>query len=229
MSHILDRPIWSALTTRHAALAQGGARALRYPADVSMFAAPADASVESIRALAALPDADKGLLMVQTDQLPVPPGFEAVRTAELVQMVATRKFPDMRDSRIEPLGMADAAEMLDLATLTRPGPFSLKAQSFGSFWGVRVDGRLVAMAGQRMKQSGYTELSGVCTHPDFQGRGLARLLSLFVSRQIQQEGDLPYLHAYATNDRAIALYEAIGFRVRATLNMAIVQPVASEQ
>jgi predicted GNAT family acetyltransferase len=95
--------------------------------------------------------------------------------------------------------------------------------SLGEFWGVKIEGRLVAMAGERMKQPGYTELSGVCSHPEFRGGGLGRLLSLFVANQIMARGEIPYLHAYATNAAAIKLYESIGFRLRSAMNVAVVQ------
>jgi predicted GNAT family acetyltransferase len=121
----------------------------------------------------------------------------------------------------------DAAEMLALAELTRPGPFTLRAQALGTFWGVKSDGRLIAMAGERLKQLGFTELSGVCTHPEFRGRGLGRTLSVFVANQIAARGEVPYLHSYATNADAISLYESIGFRIRTTLNVAIVKRTAT--
>ncbi|TGP83828.1 GNAT family N-acetyltransferase, partial [Mesorhizobium sp. M8A.F.Ca.ET.218.01.1.1] len=95
-------------------------------------------------------------------------------------------------------------------SLTKPGPFTLEALSLGEFWGVKIDGRLAAMAGERMKQPGYSELSGVCSHPDFRGGGLARLLSLFVANRIVARGEVPYLHAFANNAAAIRLYESIG-------------------
>lgn len=84
-----------------------------------------------------------------------------------------------------------------LASLTKPGPFTLEAPSLGDFWGIRIDGRLAAMAGERMRQPGCPELSGVCTHPDF--RGLARLLSVFVAGRIAARGEVAYLHAYDSN------------------------------
>jgi predicted GNAT family acetyltransferase len=113
--------------------------------------------------------------------------------------------------------------MLDLATLTRPGPFSLKAQALGEFHGVRIDGRIAAMAGERMKQEGYAELSGVCVHPDFRGRGLARLLSIYVTHRIRARGETPYLHAWASNTPAITLYEKIGYGTRVRLNVRVVR------
>lgn len=138
-------------------------------------------------------------------------------------MVAEEPAPAVADARIVRLGPDDAQDMLDLATLTKPGPFTLRAQDFGPFWGIRSEGRLVAMAGQRLGQPGYRELSGVCTHPDVRGQGLGRLMSLFGMERIREAGDAPYLHAYATNAAAIGLYASIGFRLRATMNMAVMR------
>ena len=138
-------------------------------------------------------------------------------------MVAEKPLRDFSDTRVERLGDGDAADMLALASLTKPGPFSLRALALGDFWGVKLDGRLVAMAGERMKLPGYTELSGVCSHPDMRGKGLGKLLSMFVMKQIFARGDHPFLHAYAANTTAITLYRSIGFELRAHMNVAIVR------
>jgi predicted GNAT family acetyltransferase len=113
--------------------------------------------------------------------------------------------------------------MLSLATLTKPGPFTLRAQSLGSFWGVKIDGRLVAMAGQRMRMTGFSELSGLCTHPDFQRRGLGTLLFRFVAGEISARDEIVFLHAYASNAPAISLYKALGFQLRTRLNLRVVK------
>jgi ribosomal protein S18 acetylase RimI-like enzyme len=223
MSHILDRPVWSALTTRHAALAEGGDLARRYDPSIVPFAAARDDSGESLAALAALAGPGESLLLLQADAIALPRGFVTVTAAAGVQMVLRHPPPKAADARIERLTDADAADMLALARLTRPGPFSLRAQALGAFWGVRENGRLVAMAGERMKQEGVTEISGVCTHPDFTGRGLARLLSVFVAHRVLERGETPYLHAYATNTAAIGLYESIGFALRSMMNVAVVK------
>jgi len=223
MTHILDRPVWSALTTRQAALAEGGALARRYDPSIVPFAAARDDGAESLQALSALAGPDESLLLVQADEIVLPPGLAAVSSAAGVQMTLKRPPPKISDARIERLSDADAAEMLTLATLTRPGPFTLRAQMLGEFFGVKVDGRLVSMAGERMKQEGFTEVSGVCTHPDFAGRGLARLLSVFMTHRVLQRGETPYLHAYATNKAAIGLYESIGYELRKMMNIAVVR------
>ncbi len=227
MRHILDRPIWSALETAHSSLAEGNALARRYPPSIVPFAASADNSVESLQALARLPSGEEVMAIVEAGPIVVPKGLVALSNAKLVQMIAERPSERVSDSRVESLTEADAADMLALATLTKPGPFTLRAQSLGSFWGVKIDGRLVAMAGQRMRQTGFAELSGLCTHPDFQGRGLGTLLFRFVAGEISARGETAYLHAYITNASAIALYEAMGFRIRSEMNFVIVkrQPV----
>ena len=141
-------------------------------------------------------------------------------------MVLRRPPPKMPDESIEPLTDADAAEMLSLATLTKPGPFSLRARSLGEFFGVKEGGALVAMAGERIKQDGFTEISGVCTHPGFRGRGLAKLLSVFMAHRVLGRGETPCLHAFTTNTAAIKLYESIGFELRSMINVAIIRAEA---
>jgi predicted GNAT family acetyltransferase len=220
MSHILDRPIWSALETHHAAMAQGGPLAHRYPPSVSLFAATGDDRPESLEAFRAFTSPGETLLMVQSSEILVPDGMTAVSRASLVQMAAAEPLPEIADPRIERLGEVDAQAMLDLAILTKPGPFTLRAQSLGSFWGIKRDGRLVAMAGERLRQPGHIELSGVCTHPDVRGQGLGRLMSLYVAGLISARGERAYLHSYATNAAAIALYGSIGFKLRSDMQVA---------
>lgn len=223
MKHLLDRPIWSALETRHRVFAQGDNLARRYPSSIVPFAAIAADDAESLRTLGKLVPPDESVIMLQADAIALPPGLAAISTAPGVQMVAETPLQTVSDQRVQRLTQDDAAEMLALASLTKPGPFTLGALSLGDFWGVKVEGRLVAMAGERMKQPGYTELSGVCSHPEFRGGGLGGLLSLFVANQIMARGEIPYLHAYASNTAAIALYETIGFKLRSMINVAVVQ------
>jgi ribosomal protein S18 acetylase RimI-like enzyme len=223
MPHPLDRPAWSALSTSHAHLSIGNGLAKRYPPSIVPFAATENSGDESLRALEGLVGGGDEALVVQADEIALPAGLVAVSRAAGVQMVADKPFDDVADARVEPLTEDDAADMLALASLTRPGPFSLRALALGEFWGVKLDGRLVAMAGERMKVPGYTELSGVCSHPEVRGKGLGRLLSLFVARQIFARGDRPFLHAYARNATAIALYRSIGFELRTEMNVVLVR------
>ncbi|MER9868696.1 GNAT family N-acetyltransferase [Mesorhizobium sp. M0136] len=222
MRHLLDRPIWSALQTRHRAFAQGNDLARRYRPSIVPFAATGADDAESLRALEQLVSAGESVILLQSDAIALPAGLSATSTAAGVQMIAERPLQTVSDKRVQRLTRDDADEMLALALLTKPGPFTLEALSLGDFWGVKIKGRLVAMAGERMKQPGYTELSGVCSNPEFRGGGLGKLLSLFVANRIVARGEIPYLHAYASNATAIRLYESIGFRLRSTMNVAVV-------
>jgi predicted GNAT family acetyltransferase len=220
--HPLDRPVWSALTSRQSCLAEGDGRALRFVADHGVFAASADATPESLAALTALIPADNVVWTVEAGEMPQPPGTILMKAASCCQMVC----PTLRGGvpprfAVEELGDGDAAEMLALATLTEPGPFFARTHRLGGFVGVKQDGRLVAMAGERMKPDGFTEVSGVCTHPDFRGQGYAAGLMRIVIDRILARGEMPFLHVYATNAGAIALYETLGFGVRTTVGVRV--------
>jgi predicted GNAT family acetyltransferase len=219
--HSLDRPVWMSLSTHHAGLAEGSALAKRFLPDVNLFASPRDDSPAGLTALAALVRPGESVLLLQVPAIIIPPQLLAAREAKGVQMLAprgTRFEPAGED--IAPLGDADAPEMLALAKLTEPGPFLPRTHAMGSFLGIRVGGRLAAMAGERMRFPGYTEVSGVCTHPDFRGRGFAHRLSAAVAQRIQARGDEAFLHAWKSNRAAIALYERLGFALRAEVNVA---------
>ncbi|QBK04639.1 GNAT family N-acetyltransferase [Hylemonella gracilis] len=217
----LDRPVWASLRDQpHWSL--GDERARRFQPDINRFAATPDESPDSLAALAALVQpGDDSVYLAQVPPIVVPLGLEIVKAASGVQMVATRRLHT--DDDIQVLGDADAAEMLALARLTEPGPFLARTHTMGRFIGVRIDGRLAAMAGERMRFTGHVEVSGVCTHPDFRGRGLARRLSAAAAADIQRHGGLPFLHAWATNTAAITLYESLGFEIRATVNIAVLR------
>jgi predicted GNAT family acetyltransferase len=219
----LDRPIWSALNSRHAPLAEGGSLARRYQSPMTPFAAARDDSPESLQALAELAREGEGLLFLQANPIIVPGGMVATTTAAAVQLIADGPAIIDHDDRIEQLGEAEIPDMQALAELTKPGPFSPRALSLGDFWGIRERGALVAMAGERMKLDGFTEISGVCAHPDARGRGFARLLSMYVAGRVIERGETPFLHAYATNAGAIALYESIGFTLRSAMHVAVLQ------
>ncbi len=222
MLHVLDRPVWAALTTRQTEFAVGdAAHALRFAADVEPFVAAHDNTPDSIHALAKLIQPDEKVYMLQAGKHMLPYGVKVDRAATVLQMVADHLNDPGLTAPIVPLTDADALEMLALATLTEPGPFKARTHKLGDFWGVKQNGKLVAMAGERMKAPGYTELSGVCTHPAARGQGFAKALSAHVMKQILSRGDQVFLHAYDTNAAAVKLYEGLGFAIRAALNTTI--------
>lgn len=214
MSHLLDRPVWNALATRHARFAIGAERVKRYQSDVALFAAPREETPEGFAALAdVLPERAAAIVLADAP-VDLPSDGRLWERREMVQLISERLPEAPNGADILRLGDADATEMRALAQLTKPGPFEARTHEMGAYWGVRIDGRLAAMAGERMQQPGFTEVSAVCTHPDFQGRGLGRLMSAWDANQIAARGETPYLHAWADNAVAIRLYESLGFVIR---------------
>jgi predicted GNAT family acetyltransferase len=222
--HPLDRPVWASLTTYHAALSEGNELARRFVPNVNMFAAAVDDSPAALAALARLIGPGETVFLAQAAAIVPPPGFEVVKAAKGVQMVATRSVSaEATREDIRVLAEEDAPEMLALARLTEPGPFLTRTHVMGTFRGIRMDGRLAAMAGERMRFPGYTEVSGVCTHPDFRGRGLARSLSAAVAARIEARGEQAFLHTWKSNTAAIALYQGLGFEFRTEMNFVVLR------
>jgi predicted GNAT family acetyltransferase len=221
--HVLDRPVWHALTGRQSDLSQGNHRALRIAPDYGPFAAAADASAANLAALAGLAGGGE-IWLVEKAAVVVPSGMKMARSAEVLQMIAASiiacdKEPDFHD-----LSDDDAPEMLALATLTVPGPFARRTNRLGGFVGIRQNGHLIAMAGERMKPGRFTEVSGVCTHPDHRGKGYAGMLMRIVAARILARGEAPFLHCYASNAGAIALYESLGFAAHQPVTSTVLAP-----
>ncbi|MEO0977228.1 MAG: GNAT family N-acetyltransferase [Pseudomonadota bacterium] len=225
MTDLLKRVVWSALATRQDTFALGNTRARRFDPLVSPFASAIDNSDESLAALEQLisPGDDQAFLL-QAEEIRLPGDLIAEKTALGVLMIETTPAAAFSgNTEIEPLTRADVPEMVALAELTKPGPFTDRTPELGTFFGVRYDGRLAAMGGTRLNLTGYREISGLCTHPDFQGRGLASALTLHIAAEIRADGDTPFLHAYADNHGAIALYRKLGFEIWNEVNVAVVR------
>ena len=218
MTHPLDNVIWSALTTVQSPLSTplsiGDERARRFDPRYAGFAALPDESPANFAALAGLLRAGEGASIVAVGDVKPGPLFEVVARKNLVQMVGATSGEAADTARFVVLGADDVPEMTALVRLTEPGPWFERSSELGRFLGFKADGRLVAMAGERLRVPGHTEISGVCCHPDFRGRGLAADLMRCVSQGIVARGETPFLHVIAENTGAIALYEKLGLRVR---------------
>jgi predicted GNAT family acetyltransferase len=125
--------------------------------------------------------------------------------------------------RIIELGSSESPEMLDLTALTKPGPFGTRTHELGAYIGIRDSGKLVAMAGERLKVPGFTEISAVCTHPEHTGKNYARRLMSEVMDRIRARGETPFLHVRQDNTRAIAVYELLGFQARKLQHFAVLR------
>ena len=211
--HVLDNPARASLLGPHARLAVRRGQAVRYRPDVSVFVTlpdePDDDAWHDVADLLG-PGAVAPISGLRT---PPPEGWEIVSDGEGVQMVddGVAAAPDAEAIL---LGDADVPEMLALVERTRPGPFRPRTIEMGTYLGIRYEGRLVAMAGERLHPPGFTEISAVCTDEAYRERGLATRLVLAVAAGIRGRGETPLLHAAASNVNAIRLYESLGFRLR---------------
>jgi ribosomal protein S18 acetylase RimI-like enzyme len=216
---LLDRPIWSALTTSQKHLAEGGPRALRYPVDMTPFADMVDMSAASFAALGDLMAPSQVAALFTPEPVEVPAGFNVVIAQSGDQMIGSPADSPLRDAEIVRLGAADVPAMMSLVALTKPGPFAARTHELGTFLGIRDGGKLVAMTGERMKPGKFVEMTAVCVHPDYRGRGYAQALLAAVARQIEARGEIPFLHVFSNNSSAIALYERQGMRLRRRLHV----------
>lgn len=219
----LDRPVWSALTSAHAPLALVRGRARRYPAIVSRFAALDDASPEAFADLAALVEPGERIMLLSTGPYPIPAAWTKLVERFIDQMVQTGPQPAAvpGDPPLR-LAEADVPDMIALTKLTEPGPFAPHTIGMGRYFGHRdPGGRLIAMAGERMRLDGFTEVSAVATHPDARGRGLAAALVAHMTGLIRAEGKTPFLHVLTENP-AKALYQRLGFVVRRPVQLTVI-------
>jgi ribosomal protein S18 acetylase RimI-like enzyme len=221
-NEILDNPAWAALTGPHQRFAEAGGRALRYHPDVAPFATlVGEADQGGWADFAALVGA--GGVAALIGNLPPPPGhWEVVGELCGVQMVDVAVEP-ASDPEAVVLTADDVPEMLELVERTQPGPFRARTVELGTYLGIRRDGVLVAMAGERLRPAGWTEISAVCTVPEVRGQGLATRLMRAVAAGIRARGERPFLHAAAANTDAIRLYESIGFRLRRYISFRMVR------
>ena len=227
MPHPLDAPVWNALTTCHASLALGGEFARRYPPDFVPLAAIRDTSAASFSELRDLVPPDSVVALAGSEPMRPPDGFEAVLATSFDQMMATSVAASGGAPAIVPLGAPDAAAMAALAKPLLPQSFADRGHELGSQLGVRMDGKLVAMAGERLRLTGFAEISTVCTHPDYRGRGYAGALVASLGRAILERGEIPFLHVHGENRPAIAVYRRLGFTLRRVLHMTVLRAIAA--
>jgi ribosomal protein S18 acetylase RimI-like enzyme len=223
----LDNPIWEALRTSLERFAEVNGTARRFPPEVTLLAGFAEPTREAFESLGRLQADGRPSVLFLHRAIDPPASWKVIETDTLAQMVAEREtqMPAAPDDVIE-LGDSDTADMMALAKLTKPGPFGLRTRELGTFLGVRREGRLAAMAGERLRLAGYAEISAVCTHPDFLGRGFAGALMAAVMTRMRKKGETPILHVRADNLRAIELYTRLGFVERRRFEFLVSVPLA---
>jgi ribosomal protein S18 acetylase RimI-like enzyme len=225
--HPLDNVIWQALTTRQKEFAEVFEHARRFIRAVTSLTAFSEPSPRGYASLAELVGAGgTAILSLPAPYQPVG-GWDLIVTFPGLQMVCENGGAELDhgSSRplIEELGPPDSPEMVELAHLTKPGPFGTRTHELGTYLGIRSEGKLVAMAGERLKVPGYTEVSAVCTHPEHVGNGYARVLMMELMGGIRDRGEIAFLHVRQDNTRAVALYERLGFRTRRVVYFTVLR------
>jgi predicted GNAT family acetyltransferase len=232
VEHQLDNPVWYALTGPQAMCAIGRGAARHYPRDMAPFSAISESTLVAYTDLVAdLPQGLEARLFRPLEE-PAPPGWSVVSARPILQMIAdsdSRLSVHPAESRLVSLDLTDASDMQTLADAAKPGPFSSRTPELGRYVGVRdAAGRLLAMAGERLRLSGHVELSGICVHPDARGQGLGAALTLHLARTALARGEAPFLHVFPDNPAA-TLYAQLGFRHRTTLWVLWHRPIPSEK
>jgi ribosomal protein S18 acetylase RimI-like enzyme len=227
--HPLDNVIWQALTTRDAQFAESFDEARRFVREVGPLSAFCEQGPRGYASLAGLVESGGTVGLFLDAPFEERAGWSFVVGAPLLQMVADNGIapparPDPRTELIE-LGPQDSAEMIELTALTKPGPFGTRTHELGTYLGIRQEGKLVAMSGERLKVPGHTEVSAVCTHPEHTGKGYAGVLMTEVMKRIRDRGETPFLHVREDNVRAIEIYRRLGFRERKLRHFAVLRKV----
>ncbi len=215
MEHVLNNPAWNAMISGNKHLSNGNGQVRYFDKEVSPFAAFNENTADNFQQLYELLPHNGPVLFVATVATQIPTQWKVLQAINGLQMVCDiTKEQDERQAELITLTDEHIPQMLSLAKLTNPGPFAEKTINFGHYRGVFKNGNLVAMAGQRLHVFNYAEISAVCTHPDHTGKGYARQLLLNQVNRIKASSGIPFLHVRHDNERAIKVYESLGFTTR---------------
>ncbi|HEY4046320.1 MAG TPA: GNAT family N-acetyltransferase [Acidobacteriaceae bacterium] len=219
---VLNNPIWHALSTKQRGLAEGNDLAKRFPTDVAPLGGMRDQSPLAYKALEEIVSGGAVALFLETEPTP-PRDWTILHEDRIYQMICKAPVGGHENQEFRQLTSIDIPEMLALTKLTDPGPFRTRTIELGTYLGIHDSGSLVAMAGERLHLTGFTEVSAVCTHPDFRGKGYGNILVSAVISNIMERGETPILHVKVGNTAAIRLYKKLGFEIGTLLHVAVVQ------
>ena len=212
--HALDNPFWASLRSRHRHIALLDGDVARYPAEFAPFLGVAHAAVDIEGALENLLAPGESVYLLGIAPAQAPAGWRLESFPDLAQMVCESPIGVVDGVEWVPLGEADRAEVLALTALVYPHYFRERTMDLGRYFGIRREGRLAAMIGERLGTDDCQEMSAICTHPDFLGQGHARQLTALLTNDTLRRGRLPFLHVSHANTRAKQLYERLGYRLR---------------
>jgi ribosomal protein S18 acetylase RimI-like enzyme len=224
MKHVLDNPVWNALTSGNKVLAEGNEKAKYFEPEVAPFAGLNENTHANFTSLYDIIPFNTPIAIFTNDKNLKADPWQVdhyISGYQLLYKQALNREPNSLD--LVALNESHVPEMLALARLTNPGPFASKTINLGNYRGIFFENKLVAMAGLRLHNDGFSEISAVCTHPEYLGRGYARALIFNQIHHIQQQGETAYLHVRSDNIRAIEIYQSMGFEIRSEMTIYVLK------
>jgi predicted GNAT family acetyltransferase len=224
MAHSLDNPVWEALSTIDSRYNSGTETLKFFPENMSPFVALENWDESDLHTLVSDLPENRSFSIMKVNQPTLPAQFQVIFSLPLFQLVCTELKSFTNPSHpIQNLESKDIPQMLELTAKTKPGPFYEKTIDFSNYLGIYSGDTLIAMAGERLHLSNYTEVSAICTHPDYLGKGYASSLTSKVSQTIIANGATPFLHVRQDNTRAIGMYKRLGFEIRSEVYFAVIK------
>lgn len=220
--NMLKNPAFNALCTQDAKFNRGSTPVCYYPAEVAPFIGLPSWSEKDQHRLLNCKEADRTWFVMHADEIKFIQEFKIVFTIPLYQLICPALSNTYQPkARLVPLGVEHIDPMIELTQLTKPGPFTKRTIEFGNYLGIFEEDRLVAMGGERMHLDGFTEISAICTHPEYRGQGYGSQIVQALSERILREGQTPFLHVRNDNKTAIGVYQKLGFQIEREMFFAI--------